>query len=59
MKPNIDPIIIRRGLHVSLLVGSIMILINQGPAMAVGELPAYWQVALTYAVPFLVKNIFW
>lgn len=48
---------LKRGAIVSLLVGSLLILINHGPIFANGHMPALWQVALTYLVPFLVSTI--
>jgi thiamine transporter ThiT len=48
---------VRRGLVASLLVGSVVIIINQGPAIMAGHLPSLWQVLLTYLVPFLVSTV--
>jgi len=48
---------IKRGLIVSLIVGSVLIGINQGPVLMEGKVPAIWQVMLTYLVPFLVSTI--
>ena len=51
------PTIVKRGLFVSLFVGSFLTGINQGPAMLDGDWPSLWQVLLTYLVPFLVSSI--
>ena len=48
---------LHRGTVVSLIVGTILILINQGPVLDDGRMPALWQVLLTYLVPFLVSTI--
>lgn len=47
---------IRRAMKVSLLVGSILVLINQGPDILSGHWPPVWTVALTYLVPFCVSS---
>ena len=46
-----------RGFKVSILVGSVLLLINQGPQIYQGSYPALWQIFLTYLVPFLVSTI--
>ena len=46
--------IIRRALLTSLVVGSVLLLINHGDTVKAQEYPALWKVALTYLVPFLV-----
>jgi hypothetical protein len=51
------PKTIKRGAKVSVLVGSVLILINQGPDISEGNYPAIWQIVLTYLVPFLVSSI--
>ncbi len=42
----------------SLVVGTILVAINQGTDIVVGVFPASlaWKVPLTYAVPFLVAS---
>ena len=50
------PAILRRGAIASLLVGTAVILVNQGPAITEGDLPSAWQVVFTYAVPFVVAS---
>ena len=46
----------RRAWQTSLLVGSLLILINHGPTLWQGELPPLWQIALTYLVPWSVST---
>jgi hypothetical protein len=46
--------IIRRALLTSLVVGSVLLLINHGDTVKAQEYPALWKVGLTYLVPFLV-----
>jgi hypothetical protein len=46
--------IIRRALLTSLVVGSVLLLINHGDTVKAQEYPALWKVGLTYIVPFLV-----
>jgi len=47
---------LRRGLAVSLIVGTALNLINQGPEIVAGERPVIWKLALTYLVPYLVAS---
>jgi len=44
-----------RGLRLALVVGSILILINYGDRLIVGEWPPVTKLVLTYCVPFLVS----
>jgi len=45
-----------RAVKVSLLVGTLLNLINSGDALLSGHLPPNaWKVPLTYLVPFLVS----
>ena len=46
--------IIRRALLTSLVVGSVLLLINHGDTVKAQECPALWKVGLTYLVPFVV-----
>ena len=46
--------IIRRALLTSLVVGSVLSLINHGDTVIAQEYPALWKVGLTYLVPFVV-----
>jgi hypothetical protein len=47
---------VRRSTLVSLLVGTALNAINQGPELLRGEPPVWWKLALTYAVPFAVAS---
>jgi hypothetical protein len=42
----------------SLVVGSVLVAINQGTVLSSGQLPTRlaWQIPLTYAVPFCVAT---
>jgi hypothetical protein len=45
-----------RAIKVSLLVGTLLNLINSGDALLTGHLPSNaWKIPLTYLVPFLVS----
>ena len=46
--------IIKKALLTSLVVGSVLLLINHGDTIKAQEYPALWKVGLTYLVPFLV-----
>ena len=46
--------IIRRALLTSLVVGSVLLLVNHGDTVRAQEYPALWKVGLTYLVPFVV-----
>ncbi|MGH2351675.1 MAG: nitrate/nitrite transporter NrtS [Chloroflexota bacterium] len=49
---------LRRSALTALVVGTVLVAINQGPEIAAGYLPAalLWKVPLTYAVPFCVAT---
>lgn len=40
----------------ALVVGTILVVINHGDTMIVGEHPPFWKIALTYCVPYLVTT---
>lgn len=50
--------VLLRSLSTCLIVGTILVLINQGPALAAGTMgpPNLVQILLTYLVPFLVST---
>ena len=50
--------LLRRSFLTALVVGTVLVAINQGTALAAGQVPAtlLWQVPLTYAVPFCVTT---
>ncbi len=41
---------------VGLIVGTILVLINQGDQIFAGEIPVLWKAALTYLVPYCVAT---
>lgn len=41
---------------VGLVVGTILVLINQGDRIFAGEMPVLWKAALTYLVPYGVAT---
>jgi len=47
-----------RSLITALVVGTLLVAINQGTVLLEGEFPAslYWKIPLTYAVPFCVAS---
>ena len=49
---------LKRSVLTALVVGTILVLINQGGLVLSGALPASltWQIPLTYAVPFCVAT---
>jgi len=52
------PPLMRRSLSIALVVGSVLIAINQGDALLSGhwERALVWKVPLTYLVPFVVAT---
>ena len=46
--------VIRKAFLTSVVVGSVLLLINHGDTIKAQEYPALWKVGLTYLVPFLV-----
>ncbi|MBI2911812.1 MAG: nitrate/nitrite transporter NrtS [Chloroflexi bacterium] len=52
------PPLLRRSAITALVVGSLLVAINQGTVLASGAPPAslLWQIPLTYAVPFGVAT---
>ena len=47
----------RRSLKITLVVGSILNVINQGDALWYLQAINWWKVALTYVVPFFVATL--
>ena len=50
--------LLRRSTMTALVVGTLLVLINQGAVLISGQLPSslVWQVPLTYCVPFCVAT---
>jgi hypothetical protein len=46
----------RRALKTALVVGTILVAINQGDVILAGTLPVLWKVCLTYCVPYCVAT---
>lgn len=52
----LEPRVVRSGIAVGLIVGTILNVINQGDAMF-GEKPlVLWKLVLTYCVPYCVST---
>jgi hypothetical protein len=49
---------VRRSLITAVVVGTLLVAINQGTVIIGGEFPPslYWKIPLTYAVPFCVAS---
>ncbi len=45
-----------RAVKVSLLIGTLLVLINQGDLMLAGGWPPLWKILLTYLVPYGVAS---
>lgn len=52
------PSLVRRAASIALVVGTVLLLINQGDVVLSGLLPAalFWKVPLTYLVPYFVST---
>ncbi len=52
------PSIIRRAIQVSVVVGTLLVLINHGPALLHGDITRFrlFQIGLTYVVPYCVAT---
>ena len=50
--------LLRRSTLTALVVGTVLVAINQGTVLAAGDVPGAlaWKVPLTYAVPFCVAT---
>jgi hypothetical protein len=48
--------VVQNALKVSLLVGTTLNIINQGPSFLEGEPVTWWKFTLNYAVPYLVAS---
>lgn len=51
--------LIRRSLLVAMIVGTVLVAINQGNRLIAGEAgpDLYWKIPLTYAVPYIVATV--
>lgn len=50
--------IVVRGIKVAAVVGTVLVIINQGDALIGGQITAtvVWKIALTYLVPYCVST---
>ena len=55
----VKPSIVKRGLTFSLIVGTILVLINHADTLFYGEMNAVLirKIVLTYAVPYIVSSL--
>lgn len=47
---------VQRALKVCSIVGTILMLINQGDLIMLGHFPPLWKILLTYMVPYCVSS---
>jgi len=55
----LQPSVVRRGLGYSVVVGTVLMLINQGDILLSGELTSrhLLKIGLTYTVPYFVSTL--
>jgi len=51
-----SPVAVRRALKVSVIIGTLLVLINQGDMILAGTMPPLWKILLTYFVPYGVSS---
>jgi hypothetical protein len=53
-----DATMLRRSLRIAVIIGSVLLVINQGDVLAAGLWPPAlaWKIPLTYLVPFIVAT---
>jgi hypothetical protein len=52
----VSPVAVRRAFKVSAIIGTLLILINQGDVIMAGSMPPLWKILLTYLVPYGVSS---
>ncbi|WP_229773642.1 nitrate/nitrite transporter NrtS [Iodidimonas muriae] len=52
---RMKPVVHRAG-RVALIVGTVLVLINQGELFLTGEMPPLWKIVLTFVVPYCVSS---
>jgi hypothetical protein len=52
----LGPITVRRALKISAIIGTLLVLINQGDMLLAGQMPPLWKIILTYLVPYGVSS---
>lgn len=45
-----------RAVKVSIIVGTLLLVLNHGDQMLVGNWPVWWKIVLTYLVPLCVSS---
>lgn len=45
-----------RAVKISLIIGTLLIIINQADMIIAGNMPPLWKIILTYLVPFSVSS---
>lgn len=48
--------VVHRGLRVGIIVGTILVAINQGGLILDGVMPPLWKILMTYVVPYCVSS---
>ncbi len=58
IQSSIKPSVVRRSMRVALIVGTILVIINQGDKLVEGRLDSViiLKILLTYLVPYLVAT---
>ena len=58
LRTAIQKELVKRSLKVAVIVGTILVAINQGDALLAGGLPAeaVWKIPMTYLVPYCVST---
>lgn len=56
VNPLVAPVTMRRAFKVALVVGTLLVLLNHGDRIVLGDWPVWWKVVLTYAVPYSVSS---
>lgn len=51
-----SPVVVSRAIKVSAIIGTLLVLINQGDMIVAGFIPPLWKVILTYLVPYGVSS---
>ena len=54
-----EPSIVKRGLKYSIVVGTVLVIINHSDRILNGTISTnqWWQIVLTYAVPYIVSSL--
>lgn len=50
------PLTVNRAIKVAIVVGTILIAINQSDLLLQGQWPPFWKLGLTYMVPYSVSS---